>query len=178
MTMPFSRLKVLLVCTLIASTALFAVGVAIERSHAETPETPGGEVSHTDEGAPGAEAGTHTEGGAGDEGATPAEPSTTAEHSDSDAVLLGVDLESWWLVGAVVVVSLGLALAIWFRPIRPLLVLTGVFTLVFALFDLAEVSHQVSASETGLVAIATVVALLHVSTAGFAVAAYRAPEAA
>ena len=36
--MPFARLKLLLVCTLIASTALFAVGVAIERSHSETPE--------------------------------------------------------------------------------------------------------------------------------------------
>jgi len=174
--MPFARLKLLLVCTLIASTALFAAGVAIERSQSETSEAPGGEASHTDEGTGGEGPGT-TEGGPG-EGSTSGKPATTVEHSDSDAVFLGVDLESWWLVGIVVVGSLGLALAIWFRPLRPSLVLTGVLALVFAVFDLAEASHQVSASQTGLVAIATVVALLHLATAGLAVAALRAPEAA
>jgi hypothetical protein len=91
---------------------------------------------------------------------------------------LGVDLESWWLVAVAVVFSLGLALAVWFRPARPTLALTGVVALVFAAFDLAEVSHQVSASDTGLVAIAAVVALLHLLTVGFAAAALRAPEAA
>lgn len=161
--MPFARLKLLLVCSLIASTALFAVGVGLERSHSETTETPTGEVSHTDE-------------GAGGEGSN-AGPATTTEAPHSDAVLFGVNLESWWLVGAAVVLSLGLALTVWFRPVRPILALTVLFALVFAAFDLAEVTHQVSASETGLVAIAAVVTLLHLLTAGLAVATFRAPEA-
>ena len=50
--------------------------------------------------------------------------------------------------------------------------------LVFAAFDLAEVAHQVSASAPALVAIATVVALLHLSSAGLAAVAFRASEAA
>ena len=89
-----------------------------------------------------------------------------------------MNLESWWLVGVAVVLSLGLALAVWFRPVRPVLALTGVVALVFAAFDLAEITHQVSASKTGLVVIAAVVALLHLLTAGLATAAFRAPEAA
>ena len=173
--MPFARLKLLLVYSLIASTALFAVGVAIERSHSEGTETPSGEVSHIDEGAGGE--GT-TEGGSGEEGSNAAEAATSTEHSDGDAVFLGVDLESWWLVGVAVAVSLGLALAVWLRPLRQLLALTGVVALVFAAFDLAEVAHQVSASEPALVAIAAVVALLHLSSAGLSAAAFRAPEAA
>ncbi len=75
-----------------------------------------------------------------------------AESSGHDAVFLGVNLESWWLVGVVVVLSLGLALAVWFRPIKPVPAVTGLFPLVFAAFDVAEVSHQVSASHAGLVA--------------------------
>jgi hypothetical protein len=173
--MPFARLKLLLVCSLIASTALFAVGVAIERSRSETTEAPSGEVSHTDEGTGGE--GT-TEGGSGQEGSNAAETAGPTEHSDSDAVFLGVDLESWWLVAIAVAVSLGLAAAVWFRPLRPILALTGVVALVFAAFDLAEVAHQVSASKAGLVAIAAVVALLHLLTVGLAAAAFRAPEVA
>ena len=80
--MPFARLKLLLICSLVASTALFAVGVAIERSRSETVETPSSEVSHTDEGSIG-------------EGSHPAETATTSEASHSDAVLFGVNLESW-----------------------------------------------------------------------------------
>jgi hypothetical protein len=173
--MPFARLKLLLVCSLIASTALFAVGVAIERSRSESTETPTGEVSNPKEGTGGE--GT-SEGGSGEEGSNAAETAATPEHSENDAVFLGVDLESWWLVGVAVALSLGLALAVSLRPVRPILALTSVVALAFAAFDIAEVSHQASASQTGLVAIATAVAVFHLLTAGFAVAAFRAPEAA
>lgn len=172
--MPFARLKLLLVCTLIVSTVLFAVGVAIERSHTET-SVPGGEVSHT-EGDAGSQGSGTTEGGTG-EGSTPAQAAATVEHAGSDAVFLGVNLESWWLVGIVVLVSLGLALAIWSRPVRAVLALTIAFAVAFAAFDLAEVSHQVSASKAGLVVMAAVVALLHLSTGALGVAALRSPEA-
>ena len=173
--MPFARLKLLLVCSLIASTALFAVGVAIERSRSESTETPSGEVSHTDEGTGGEGA---TEGGSGEGGSNVAESATATEHSDGDAVVFGIDLESWWLVALAIAVSLGLALAVWFRPTRPVLALTGVVAAVFVALDLAEVVHQVGASEAGLVAIAAVVALLHLLTVGFAAATFRRPEAA
>jgi hypothetical protein len=72
----------------------------------------------------------------------------------------------------------GVGSTVWFRPLRQLLALTGVVALVFAAFDLAEVAHQVSASEPALVAIAAVVASLHLSSAGLAATAFRAPEAA
>ena len=173
--MPFARLKLLLVCSLIASTALFAVGVAIERSRSESTETPSGEVSHTEEGTGGEGA---TEGGSGEGGLNTAESATTTEHSDGDAVVFGIDLESWWLVVVAIAVSLGLALAVWFRPIRPVLALTGVVAAVFAVFDLAEVVHQVGASEAWLVAIAAVVASLHLLTVGLAAAMFRTPEVA
>jgi hypothetical protein len=173
--MPFARLKLLLVCSLIASTALFAVGVAVERSRSERTETPSAEASHTDEETGGEAA---AEGGVGEEGGGGAEATTSTEHSDSDAVFLGVDLESWWLVGVAVAVSLGLAVAVWYRPLRPILALTAVVGLVFAAFDIAEIAHQLTDSETTLVAIATAVALLHLLTAGLAVAAVRAPESA
>jgi hypothetical protein len=178
MTMPFARLKLLLVCTLIASTPLFAVGVAIERSHAETTEVSGGEVPNAGETGSGGETGGSTEGGSGGEGSAVPQTATTAESSGADAVFLGIDLESWTLVGVAVVLSLGLALAAWFRPVKPVLLVITAFALVFAVFDFAEVSHQVSASKTGLIAIATVVALLHLSTAGLSVAAFRSPDVA
>jgi hypothetical protein len=176
--MPFQRLKLLLVCTLIASTALFAIGVAIERSHSETTKVSGGEIPHTGETGSGAETGGTTEGSSGGEGSAAPQTATTAEASGADAVFLGINLESWSLVGVAVVLSLGLALGVWFQPVKPVLLVTAAFALVFAVFDLAEVSHQVSASKMGLVAIATVVGLLHLSTAGFSVAAFRAPDAA
>jgi hypothetical protein len=172
--MPFARLKLLLVCTLIASTVVFAIGVAVERSH-EEPSAPA-EVTHTDEGT-GGEGGEAAEGGS-PETSGPTDSTATVEHADSDAVFLGVDLESWWLVGIAVVASLGLAVAIWFRPIRPVFELTIVLAVVFAAFDLAEVSHQMDASEVWLTAIAAVVAVLHIATAGLGVAAFRSSDAA
>ncbi|MBI3647603.1 MAG: hypothetical protein HY240_02420 [Actinobacteria bacterium] len=170
--MPFARLKLLLACSLLASTALFTVGVALERAQGEntTIETPSGGVSHTGESGSGGETGGSAEGGSGEASSTPAEIATTAEPTGHDAVFLGVNLESWRLVGVVVVLSLGLATAVWMRPVKPVLALTGVFALAFAAFDLAEVSHQVRASHAGLVAIAAIVALLHLATGGLAVA--------
>jgi hypothetical protein len=114
-----------------------------------------------------------TDGGSGEEGSSAAETAATPEHSESDAVFLGIDLESWWLVGVAVALSLGL----WLRPVRPILALTSVVALAFAVFDVAEVSHQASASQTGLVAIAAVVAVLHLLTGGLALAAFKAPKA-
>lgn len=172
--MPFARLKLLLVCSLIASTALFAAGVAFERSHHAARETSTGEFPHAGE--TGSEGGS-TEGASGAESPTPAEPAATAEHSDSDAVYFGINVESWGLVAVAVLLSFALAFAVWFRPVKPVLVLAGVFGIAFAALDLAEVSHQVSASRAGLAAIAAVVALLHLSTAGLAVAASRVSDA-
>jgi hypothetical protein len=133
---------------------------------------PCGEVSHT-EGKTGGE-GT-SEGGA-DEGSNATEATARVEPADSDAVFFGVDLESWGLAGIAALVSLGLALAVWYRPVRPVFAMIVVLAAVFAGFDLAEVSHQVSVSKWGA-AIAAVDALLHLSTSGLAVAGFRSPEA-
>ena len=178
--MPFARLKLLLVCSLLASTALFTVGVALERSHTEAPSTrtPTGEVSPAGETGSGGGTGGTSEGGSPGQSTSTHETAATTETSGHDAVFLGVNLESWWLVGVVVVLSIGLAAAIWFRPAKPVLAVTSAFAIFFAAFDVAEVSHQVSASHGGLVVIAAMVALLHLVTGGLAVGTYRTSNAA
>ena len=151
---------------LVASALLFFAGIYLERGTTAT-ETPvatvpsghpeaspaegggeAGEAGHSD--APAASA-----GGAGE---------TDAEHA-AEARPFGIDLESPFLVGGAIVISLVLALAV-LRIKNPLVPVAIVgFALLFMLFDLLEVSHQLGASRSGLVLIAGLLAALHLVTA-------------
>ena len=163
---------------LIAGAALFAIGVAAERNandtHTETgtesantgepgtaataptgeaAEAGGGEVAHTDE----------TNG----EGTGPtAEPAGEAlGHSEtSNETFLGLNLESTPLVIIAATASLAFAVLNWRRNISALLFATMAFAVVFAVFDIAEVAHQIRESRAGLALLAAVIALVHVAT--------------
>jgi hypothetical protein len=152
----------LLAVLIVAATGLFAIGVAIERSQ-ETQTEGSAELSHVEgvsaESAEGeaesAEAG-HTEGGGSEE----------AGHSDSGEELLGIDPESVGLVIVAMVVSLGLAAAVWLRPeISWLLWLVAASMLVFAALDVREFIHQLDESRGGLAVLVAVVTLLHAGAA-------------
>jgi hypothetical protein len=64
-------------------------------------------------------------------------------------------------VSVVIAVSIGLAVAVAFRPSRPLLWTIVALILLFATFDAAEIAHQIDESNNGVAIIAGVAAALH-----------------
>jgi hypothetical protein len=158
----------LLPTLIVVATALFVIGVAIERNsgdvHAEeaTPFVAEAQESDTE----------HSEGEAGpseDKDAV-AEAGSHDESEDSgEEELLGLDVESTPLVALAAAVSLALALAISLRPgWLPLLVLIVVAMALFAALDVREVFHQLDEDKTGLATLAALVAALHLAAAGLA----------
>lgn len=146
--MPTSlSLRALLIALLTASAALFAVGVAIERSqptHSAARE------------------------------ATEAPASQSAVTEVTSERVFGINPESIGLVIAAVLVSLLLALALWRLPTaRPLLLLVALIALVFGIFDIREAIHQVSESRTNLTVVAAIVAALHLAATAVAFALAR-----
>ena len=83
--------------------------------------------------------------------------------------MLGVDLESTPFIVLAALVSLALALGVWLRPdSAALLGLIALAMLAFAVFDIAEIGHQIEESDAGLVAIAALVAGLHLAASAVA----------
>jgi hypothetical protein len=156
--MLLARWKLLLVIGLLASVALFVVGVTMERSgdtHMESTLT-------TE---------THSEGTSGEpqsgEGAAPvASASEATEHTD--ATVLGIDLEAPAFVVLAVVISVALAAAVWWGETVAVLALVLVFALAFAVLDIAEVIHQNDVGRTSVMLVAAVVAVTHLGVAGLA----------
>ena len=139
---------------LIAGAALFAIGIAAERqANADHTKAPS-EVTHTDETT--GEGTTNTEAPGGE----------ATGHSESSAeTVLGINLESNTLLIVAAAVSLALAALTWLRNRRGLLFATMAFALAFAVFDIAEVAHQLEGSRAGLAILAAAIALVHVATA-------------
>jgi hypothetical protein len=117
--------------------------------------------------------------------ATPTPPTTTAPpasetpaHSEASERLLGVDAESTGLLVAAVAVSLLLAAGVWWLGASPLAL--GVVALAMAAFaalDIREVVHQADESRTGLMLLAALVAVLHLTAAALAARAATHPVA-
>jgi hypothetical protein len=137
------RLRWLLSALLVAAAVLFAIGVAAERAQGD----------HHDEVA------AHVEGGEEHHD----EAAESSGHSDERT--LGVVRESPAIVVTAVAVSLVLASLVWFRRDLWLLWTVVAVALVFAVFDVAEVVHQLDESRNGLALLAAIVALLHLSSA-------------
>jgi hypothetical protein len=163
-------LRGLLVALVVAATAAFVVGVALER---------GSKSDHHDTAAPGAPAGEATgeggeaggAGGAGEGAHDQAEAgaSKTAETSAEELRPLGIDVEAWPFVALAAVASLALAAAAALRPQSvPLLTLLAVALLAFAVLDVREVAHQLDEKRTDLAVLAGAVALLHLAAAAVA----------
>ena len=155
-----SRLRWTLVALLAVSTVLFAVGVAAERSDADThaPEaaqTAAGEAAETREEAGEAEF---------DEGH--AEPASGETRSEDERVL-GIDLESTPLVVLAVLAGLGLAAltATRFGRLRGFLLAVALVALAGAALDVREVLLQLDESRTGVALVAMMVAVLHLAAA-------------
>ncbi len=128
-------LRTCLAVLIVAATALLVIGISIEKA----------EGGHPEEGAAQVESGERSQ-------------------SEGDEAVLGVELESTPFIVLAALASLALAAAAWKRPdSEPLLLLVALVMLAFAVFDLAEIGHQVEESEAGLVIVAGLVAVLHLA---------------
>ena len=96
-----------------------------------------------------------------------------SHESHTESTVLGVNTESNAAVATVLAISVLLAALLVLVEARAVVVTVAVFALAFAVFDIAEVAHQIDASETGLAVIAVVVALAHLSSTGLAAAVMR-----
>ena len=152
---------------LVVTAALFAIGIYLERGVGTSSEpaavapTPSAHVEGSGEG-----------GGEAAEGApttAPAESGETPEEHATESWPLGIDLESPLLVGGAILVSLALAFAVLRSSslIVPMAIVA--FSILFAVLDLLELSHQLGAARAGLAALAVLLAVLHIAAALIAV---------
>lgn len=134
---------------ILAATVLFVVGIVWEKNSGE---------HHRDSVAQAAETASEEAAESGDE---------THEEIDDEAgddeKVLGIKYESTSLVILAVLASLGLAAVVWFARDRWLLLVVAAAMLAFALFDIAEVFHQVDRDQAGIAVLATFVAVLHLA---------------
>jgi uncharacterized membrane protein len=173
-----SHLRIVLVALLIVSAVLFAVGVTVERSQPSHPAA--AEAAERSTGGQGGHealenaAESATEEGPGEAGSEASEaphagegnPDSSSRSESESETVPGLNPDSTVLVVAAVVASLVLAGAVWHFPGRRMLLLVvAVAALSFGAFDIAEAVHQSSEGRAGLVALAALVAALHVAAA-------------
>jgi hypothetical protein len=163
-----SPLRWTLVALLVASTALFAVGVIAERSSSDTHTEPSAAHASETGDERGEPAGAHGEGGASEATASgDAGHVKSATERPEGERLLGVDVESTPLV--VLAVLAGLALAALAASLiglrRGFLLTIVVIGLAWAALDIREVVHQLDESRTGVAVVAMSVAALHLAAA-------------
>jgi hypothetical protein len=160
-----SPLRWTVVALLIASTALFAVGVIAERSSSDTHTKPA--AAHAAEAGDetGEPADAQSEGGASEATASgeAGHVESGTDHAETER-LLGVDVES-----APLVVLAGLALAALAASriglTRGFLLTVVVIGLAWAALDIREVVHQLDEARTGVAVLAIAVAALHLMVA-------------
>ncbi|HEY7072044.1 MAG TPA: hypothetical protein VH479_18095 [Acidimicrobiales bacterium] len=153
-----------LAAVLLAATAgLFVLGVSAEREEHRDAGSRSGEVGD----AHGREGGEAVEGG---------ERSGESGGESGEGAVLGVDLESPGIVALGVVVSVGLAAALWMTDRRAVAWAAAGFAAVFVLADLAEVGRQLDEAHGGLALLAVALALGHAAAAGAAAVAAVTPR--
>jgi hypothetical protein len=154
-----STLRGALAALLVLSAALLAFGVAREHATHHEEAKPSSAQAARPHVESGNESGESSEQRASVTGRPLAE--TAAEGR-----VLGVDLESWPLVVGLVTVSVILALAVLRFRVRIVLLAVGLVVGVAAVFDLAEIVHQVNDSQGTLAVIAAAVMMVHISALG------------
>jgi hypothetical protein len=143
-------LRSLLGTLVLAATAAFVVGTALERNGGETRSAHEAEAAEDDSEA-------HADGDA------------EAPDQRSELRPLSIDVEAAPFVALAAVASIALALAAWLRPrATALLALVAAAMLAFAVLDVREVFHQVDENRTGLAMLAGAVAALHAGAAAVA----------
>ncbi|MBI1878076.1 MAG: hypothetical protein HYR94_07600 [Chloroflexi bacterium] len=143
---------------ILISNILFVIGSVIEQSQGEASEVPGshqtiGESAATNEGESGEASGTHQEG---------EETHKQEAHSEAESreKILGLNLESPWLVAGFVFTWLVLVVALlrWGQWVLvPVILIAGVSTLL----DLREVLFQIEQSHTNIAIVAGAVTFTH-----------------
>lgn len=101
---------------------------------------------------------------------------TAAAENHIESTVLGINTESNAAVSTALAISVLLAALLVFVEARAVAAAVAAFALAFTVFDIAEVAHQIDASETGLAVVAVVVALAHLGSAGLAAAVMRPNE--
>jgi hypothetical protein len=154
----------------VAATAAFVVGTAIERNSGADHHDTAAKVARPP-GKAGATEGTHAEAGGESPAAHAKETSAgsssaSAEKPHAELRPLGIDIEAWPFVALAALAAVGLVLASWLRPqLAPLLGLAAVTMLAFAALDIREVLHQHDLAQNGLAVLAGGIAVLHIAAA-------------
>lgn len=156
-----SRFRVSMAVLLLLGSAVFAIGVAVERSDGDHHQ----ESTSQELGAP--------EGSEGREAAERRGRVEAAESSgdESSEEVFGINTESTGVVVAAVIISLLLALAALLVRSPLVLGLIVVVVLGAIAFDVREVMRQVDESRTDVATLAALTAVLHMLTAIVAVVA-------
>jgi hypothetical protein len=153
------RSKLLLISVLLAlSTALFVVGVAVERGWVSGSPAPGShqEVGASQETSEGGEG--HTEGG------EQAEANEGQAHTEAaEPTSAGFILESPWVVAGVVLVTTLLIAALW-RFGKPVLFVVLTIAAVATIADVREIVVQIGQARYSVAVLAASVALARLAT--------------
>lgn len=150
---------------LVVPAALFVVGVAVEgNTHAEPSNEQSGTAAERPAGESG---GAHQEGGETVEGGTGGAEEGHDESAGGETVL-GIDAESPATVSLLVLISVALAVGLWFTTRRWIAVAAALAAGLFAVVDIAEFFRQLDESRTGLAILAMTIAAGHTVAAACA----------
>jgi len=140
-------LRPLFAVLVVAATAAFVVGVAIERSTGE---------------------------GHAAEPAGEADEASRGEQAESHEKLAGIDIEATPFVALATAASLLIAAAVSLRPrLATVLAVAAVAMLAFAAFDVRELFHQIDEQRAGLAVLAAAIAVLHLAASATALVLRR-----
>lgn len=143
----------------VVTAVLFVIGTQSESDeHNESTEA---QATDTD-----TDAGEDAEAEEGEEGAGHDESTEAAgdDEAGEKRTILGVDPESTGAIALGVSLSVLIAAALWFRPMRPVAIAAAAFGAGFAVLDVLEVTHQLDEDRTNLALLAAV-ALGHAAAA-------------
>ncbi len=124
----------------------------------------------------------HGAGATDQHGAGGSKPSgeTGVPHSESteNRNVLGINLESLWVIVLGAAVSLLLAGLVLRRRDAPIVVAVIVVAVAFVVLEIAEVQHQHSEGRNGLLVLAAIAGVCHLAAAGTALPLLRGDDAA
>lgn len=153
---------------LLVGAVLLVIGVNIE----QVGES--GEAGHHPAAAGSAAPGEAGSGAASAESAESTE--ATGEKKRAEGLPARLGLEKPLALTAMLVISLVLAVAVWWRPIRAVTGVVALFALAAGVFDVIEIGHDVSVDHGGLAVLAGIIAASRLAVIATAADLWRAPS--
>jgi len=166
-----SRPRIILAVALVVGAGLFVVGTRGEAHHHDEG-SPAATSPSGAEGTPSGEAAEHPAASAPNESAGTHQTESGTETGEK---VLGVNPEAAPLVGAVVVVSLGLAGLVLWRRAKPVVFIAIALCSLAVVADISELVRQLDRSKAALAAVAAAVALAHAIGAAAGTVEARTP---